>query len=101
MNATLLQQHLRPATGTTVSTQTVRKPAIPWCRPHRANLVEDFFFEEGIVRDGMASVFSDMKSNRARLGRSRETSCWPPTPQNSQELERRLFWKSGTEYPNS
>ncbi|GFT70068.1 transposable element Tcb2 transposase [Trichonephila clavipes] len=123
MNATLLQQHLRSATGTTVSPQTVRNllhgvglfarrpmsrfsvhpdnrrifiwrnrgsrnnPAfvhesvrfggggvlvdeilrpivVPYataigddfilmddkCRPHRANLVEDFLFEEGIVR---------------------------------------------------
>ncbi|GFW38266.1 transposable element Tcb2 transposase [Trichonephila clavipes] len=31
MNATLLQQHLRSAAGTTVSPQTVRNPA-PWCR---------------------------------------------------------------------
>ncbi|GFU07342.1 transposable element Tcb2 transposase [Trichonephila clavipes] len=98
MNATLLQQHLRSATGTMVSTQTVRnwlhgvglyarrplvcvkltsrhrrdrredeilRPiSVPYaaaigddfilmddkCRPHRANLVEDFIFEEGIVR---------------------------------------------------
>ncbi|GFX19772.1 transposable element Tcb2 transposase [Trichonephila clavipes] len=91
MNATLLQQHLRSATGTTVSTQTVRnrlhgvdlyiirdgpltahpyrdeifRPiVVPYaaaigdafilmddnCRPHHANMVEDFLFEEGIVR---------------------------------------------------
>ncbi|GFX07062.1 transposable element Tcb2 transposase [Trichonephila clavipes] len=111
MNTTLLQQHLRSATGTTVSTQTVRNQlhgvgrmladrwlvyggisidgridlyiirdgpltarryrdeilrpiVVPYaaaigddfilmddnCRPPRANLVEDFFFEEGIVR---------------------------------------------------
>ncbi|GFU47905.1 transposable element Tcb2 transposase [Trichonephila clavipes] len=105
MNATLLQQHLRSATGTTVSTQTVqnrlhgvgvlvyggisidgrtdlyifrdrpltarryrdeilRHIVVPYAaaisddfilmddnsRPHRANLVEDSLFEEGIVR---------------------------------------------------
>ncbi|GFX47136.1 transposable element Tcb2 transposase [Trichonephila clavipes] len=34
--------------------------------------------------NGMASVFSRHESNRARLGRSRKTSCWPPTtPTNS------------------
>ncbi|GFU58232.1 transposable element Tcb2 transposase [Trichonephila clavipes] len=89
MNTTLLQHHLRSATETTVSTQTVRnrlhgvdlyiirdgpltahryrdeilRPiVVPYaaaigddilmddnCRPHRANLVEDFLFEEGIV----------------------------------------------------
>ncbi|GFT21491.1 transposable element Tcb2 transposase [Trichonephila clavipes] len=42
------------------------------CRPHRANLVEDFLFEEGIVR--MESVFSRHESNRERLGRSRKSS---------------------------
>ncbi|GFV88938.1 transposable element Tcb2 transposase [Trichonephila clavipes] len=98
MNATLLQQHLRSATGATVSTQTVRnrihgvslyarrplvcvrltsmhrrdrredeilRPiVVPYAaaigddfilmddnsRPHRANLVDDSLFEEGIVR---------------------------------------------------
>ncbi|GFS98209.1 hypothetical protein TNCV_3925011 [Trichonephila clavipes] len=38
----------------------------------------------------MASVFSRHESNRARLGRSRKTSCWPP-PQTLQELERALL----------
>ncbi|GFU56066.1 hypothetical protein TNCV_3405291 [Trichonephila clavipes] len=40
----------------------------------------------------MASVFSRHESNRARLGRSRKTSFWPPTtPQTLQELERALL----------
>ncbi|GFV36975.1 hypothetical protein TNCV_4545631 [Trichonephila clavipes] len=40
----------------------------------------------------MASVFSRHESNRARLGRSRKTSCWPPTtPTNSPKLERALL----------
>ncbi|GFX91263.1 transposable element Tcb2 transposase [Trichonephila clavipes] len=135
MNATLLQQHLRSATGTTVSTQTVRtqlhgvglcarrpmvcvrltsrhrcdrrewatehvnwrrnewsnvpffdesrfsvhpdnKCIFVWrdrgtigddfilmdhnCRPHRANLVEYFLFEEGIVRMEWPAYSPDM-----------------------------------------
>ncbi|GFW83578.1 transposable element Tcb2 transposase [Trichonephila clavipes] len=102
MNATLLQQHLHSATGTTVSTQTVRnrlhfvglyahrlmgpltarryrdeilRPiVVPYaaaigddfilmddnCRPHRANLVEDFLFEEGIVRMEWPACSPDM-----------------------------------------
>ncbi|GFV79400.1 transposable element Tcb2 transposase [Trichonephila clavipes] len=108
MNATLLQQHLRSATGTMVSTQTVRnrlhgvglyarrsmvcvrltsrhrrdrredeifRPiVVPYaaaigdvfilmddnCRPHRANLVEDFLFEEGIVRMEWLACSPDM-----------------------------------------
>ncbi|GFV93170.1 SCAN box domain-containing protein [Trichonephila clavipes] len=40
----------------------------------------------------MASVFSRHESNRARLGRPRKTSFWPPTtPQTLQELERALL----------
>ncbi|GFW73724.1 transposable element Tcb2 transposase [Trichonephila clavipes] len=114
MNATLLQQHLRSSTGTTVSTQTVqnrlhgvvlvygvisidgrtdlyiirygpltarryrdeivRPIVVPYvaaigngfilmddkCRPRRANLVEDFLFEEGIVRMEWPACSPDM-----------------------------------------
>ncbi|GFV63578.1 hypothetical protein TNCV_4883211 [Trichonephila clavipes] len=50
----------------------------------------------------MASVFSRHESNRARLGRSRKTSCWPPTtPHKLSKNWKELFWKCGTEYPNS
>ncbi|GFV90021.1 transposable element Tcb2 transposase [Trichonephila clavipes] len=59
------------------------------CRPHRANLVEDFLFRGRNRTNGMASVFSRHGSNRARLGRSRKTS-WAP-PQTLQELERALL----------
>ncbi|GFW24998.1 transposable element Tcb2 transposase [Trichonephila clavipes] len=93
-NATLLQQHLRSATGTTVSTQTVRnrlqgvglyarrsmrdeilRPiVVPYAaaigddfilmddnsRPHRANLVDDFLFEEGIVQMEWPACSPDM-----------------------------------------
>ncbi|GFY24109.1 hypothetical protein TNCV_1011621 [Trichonephila clavipes] len=41
----------------------------------------------------MACVFSRHGSNRARLERSRKTSCWTPTPtpQTFQDLERALL----------
>ncbi|GFX27038.1 hypothetical protein TNCV_439441 [Trichonephila clavipes] len=65
------------------------------CRPHRANLVEDFLFRGRNRTNGMACVFSRHESNRARLGRSRKTSCWPPTtPQTLQELKRALLEES-------
>ncbi|GFV48568.1 hypothetical protein TNCV_5068531 [Trichonephila clavipes] len=107
MNDTLLQQHLRSATGTPVSTQTVRN-RLPWCRdeifrpivvsyaagigddfilmvddsrPHHAKLAKKSIFEEGIVRMEWSdrAVFFRHESSRARLRCSRKTSCWPPT----------------------
>ncbi|GFX78688.1 transposable element Tcb2 transposase [Trichonephila clavipes] len=61
------------------------------CRPHRANLMEDLFRGRNRT-NGMASVFSRHECNRARLGRSRKTKCWPPTtPQTLQEQERALL----------
>ncbi|GFU95073.1 transposable element Tcb2 transposase [Trichonephila clavipes] len=183
MNATLLQQHLRSATGTTVSTQTVRnqvhgvslyarRPTIigvfssggtvavriilrscmkgqiwRWgvlvyggisidgrtylyiirdgpltarryrdeilrpivvpnaaaigndfilmddnCRPHRANLVEDFLFMDGILRMEWPACSPDMNPIEHvwdALGR-RVTGRQPP-PQTLQELERALL----------
>ncbi|GFW41936.1 transposable element Tcb2 transposase [Trichonephila clavipes] len=54
------------------------------CRPHRANLGEDFLFRGRNYTNGTVSVFTRHESNRERLGRSRKTSCWPPTiPTNS------------------
>ncbi|GFX05486.1 transposable element Tcb2 transposase [Trichonephila clavipes] len=148
MNATLLQQHLRSATGTTVSTQTVRnrlhgvvlvygsisidgrtylynirdglltarryrdeifRPiVVPYaaaigddfilmddnCRPHRANLTEDFLFEEGIVRIEWPACSPDMNPIEHvwdALGR-RVVGRQPP-PQTLQELERALLEK--------
>ncbi|GFT63968.1 transposable element Tcb2 transposase [Trichonephila clavipes] len=147
MNATLLQQHLRSVTGTTVSTQTVqnwlhgvglyalrplvcvrltsrhrrvrreeeilRPIVVPYaaaigddfnlmddnCRPHHANLVEDFLFEEGIVRIEWPACFPH-ESNRARLGRSRKTSCWPPTtPTNSPRTAKSSSGRLGQNTP--
>ncbi|GFV61165.1 hypothetical protein TNCV_856351 [Trichonephila clavipes] len=52
--------------------------------PRRANMVEDFLFEEGIVRMEWPACSPDMNPKRARLGRSMKTSCWPQTtPTNS------------------
>ncbi|GFV59286.1 transposable element Tcb2 transposase [Trichonephila clavipes] len=174
MNATLLQQHLRSATGTTVSTQTVRnrlngvglyarrsmvcvRLTSRHCRnrnrpsgqqsivrgsrnnpafvhesvrfgggevlvyggysidgrtglytirdgpltarryrdeilrsivvPYAAAIGDDFILMDDNSRphcgknctNGMASVFSRHESNRAHLGLSKKTSCWPPT----------------------
>ncbi|GFW60700.1 transposable element Tcb2 transposase [Trichonephila clavipes] len=156
MNATLLQQHLRSATGTTVSTQTVRnrlhgvgvlvyggisidgrtylyiirngpltarryrdeilRPiVVPYAaaigddfilmddnsRPHRANLVEDSPFEEGIVRMEWPACSPDMNPIEHvwdALGR-RVAGRQPPHKLSKNWKE--LFWKSGTEYPNS
>ncbi|GFV46377.1 transposable element Tcb2 transposase [Trichonephila clavipes] len=160
MNATLLQQHLRSATGTTVSTQTVRnrlhgvglyarRPmvcvrlasrhrrdrrewatehvnwrrnewsnvlffwddilrhiVVPYaaaigddfilmddnCRPPRANLVEDFLFEEGIVRMEWPACFPDMDPiEHVWDALGRRVAGRQPPPQTLQELERALL----------
>ncbi|GFX51528.1 transposable element Tcb2 transposase [Trichonephila clavipes] len=62
------------------------------CRPHRANLVEDFFFEEGIVRMEWPACSPDMNPIEHvwdALGR-RVAGHQPPL-QTLQELERALL----------
>ncbi|GFV00750.1 transposable element Tcb2 transposase [Trichonephila clavipes] len=66
------------------------------CRPHRANLVEDFLFEEGIVRMEWPACSPDMNPIEHvwdALGR-RVAGCQPP-PQTLQELERALLEEWG------
>ncbi|GFX22867.1 transposable element Tcb2 transposase [Trichonephila clavipes] len=70
------------------------------CRPHRANLVEDFLFRGRNRTNGMASVFSRHESNRARLGRSRKTSCrLPTTLTNSPRTEKNSSGRVGENTP--
>ncbi|GFU68452.1 transposable element Tcb2 transposase [Trichonephila clavipes] len=62
------------------------------CRPHRANLVEDFLFEEGIVRMEWPSCSPDMNPIEHvwdPLGRRVAGRKSPP--QTLQELERALL----------
>ncbi|GFV38480.1 transposable element Tcb2 transposase [Trichonephila clavipes] len=49
------------------------------CRPHHANLVEDFLFEEEIVRMEWPACSPDMNPIEHIWGRFRKTCCWPPT----------------------
>ncbi|GFU86436.1 transposable element Tcb2 transposase [Trichonephila clavipes] len=69
------------------------------CRPHRANLVEDFLFEEGIVRMEWSACSLDMNPiEHVWDALRRRVAGRQPHPQTRQELEK-LFWKSGIEYP--
>ncbi|GFW53735.1 transposable element Tcb2 transposase [Trichonephila clavipes] len=62
------------------------------CRRHRANLVEDFLFEEGIVRMEWLVCSPDMNPIKHvwdALGR--QVADRKPPPQTLQELERALL----------
>ncbi|GFW88930.1 transposable element Tcb2 transposase [Trichonephila clavipes] len=62
------------------------------CRPHRANLVEDFLFEEQIVRIEWPACSPDMNPIEHiwdALGR--RVAGLQPSPQTLQELERALL----------
>ncbi|GFT62402.1 transposable element Tcb2 transposase [Trichonephila clavipes] len=62
------------------------------CRPRRTNLVEDFLFEEGIVRMEWPACYPDMNPIELvwdALGR--RVARRQPPPQTLQELERALL----------
>ncbi|GFX67180.1 transposable element Tcb2 transposase [Trichonephila clavipes] len=62
------------------------------CRPHRTNLVEDFFFEEGIVRMEWPACSSDMNLiEHVWDALRRRIAGRQSPPQNLQELERALL----------
>ncbi|GFU53433.1 transposable element Tcb2 transposase [Trichonephila clavipes] len=62
------------------------------CRPHRANLVEDFLFEEGIVRMEWPACFPDMNPiEHVWDALGRRVAGRQPPPQTLQELERALL----------
>ncbi|GFX29049.1 transposable element Tcb2 transposase [Trichonephila clavipes] len=62
------------------------------CRPHRANLVEDFLFKEGIVRMEWPACSPDMNPiEHVWDALGRRVAGRQPPPQILQELERALL----------
>ncbi|GFV04368.1 transposable element Tcb2 transposase [Trichonephila clavipes] len=62
------------------------------CRPHRAKLVEDFLFEEGIVRMEWPACSLDMNPiEHAWDALGRRVACLQQPPRIIQELERALL----------
>ncbi|GFU47609.1 transposable element Tcb2 transposase [Trichonephila clavipes] len=62
------------------------------CMPHRANLVEDFLFEEGIVRMEWPTCSPDMNPiEHVWDDLGRRVAGRQPAPQTLQELERTLL----------
>ncbi|GFX48083.1 transposable element Tcb2 transposase [Trichonephila clavipes] len=62
------------------------------CRPHRANLVEDFLFEEGIVRMEWSACSPDMNLiEHVWDALGRRVAGRQAPPQTLQELERALL----------
>ncbi|GFV08791.1 transposable element Tcb2 transposase [Trichonephila clavipes] len=71
------------------------------CRPHRANLVEDFLFEEGIVRMEWPACSPDMNPIEHVWDALGDKLVAANHPHKLSKNWKELFWKSGTEYPNS
>ncbi|GFW37525.1 transposable element Tcb1 transposase [Trichonephila clavipes] len=62
------------------------------CRPHRANLVEDFLFDAGIVRMEWPACSPDMNPiDHVWDALGRRVAGHQPPPQTLQELERALL----------
>ncbi|GFV68895.1 transposable element Tcb2 transposase [Trichonephila clavipes] len=62
------------------------------CRPHRANLVEDFLFEEGTVRMEWSASSADINQiEHVWNALGRRVAGHQPPPQTLQELERALL----------
>ncbi|GFX81526.1 transposable element Tcb2 transposase [Trichonephila clavipes] len=62
------------------------------CRPHRANLVEGFLFEEGIVRMEWPACSPDMNPiEHVWDALARRVAGRQPPPQTLQELERAVL----------
>ncbi|GFV55082.1 transposable element Tcb2 transposase [Trichonephila clavipes] len=62
------------------------------CRPHRTNLVEDFLFEEGIVRMECPACSPDRNPiEHVWDALGRRVAGRQPPPQTLQELERALL----------
>ncbi|GFW81801.1 transposable element Tcb1 transposase [Trichonephila clavipes] len=71
-------------------------------RPHRANLGEDFLFEERIVRMEWPACSPDMNPiEHVWDALTRRVAGHQPPFAKLSKNWKELFWKSGTEYPNS
>ncbi|GFW66549.1 transposable element Tcb2 transposase [Trichonephila clavipes] len=71
-------------------------------RSHRANLVKDSLYEEGIVRMEWPACSPDMNPiEHVWYALGRRVAVRQPPPKKLSKNWKELFWKSGKEYPNS